>query len=244
MMPSPFDIATSAFRFLRCWLAALAAAWVPGLCADGAETALVWLEGEQPTRANYQPQAEGVGHPEFLSERAWFKIGIDGNQVDREAPADGVLVDYAFDAQAAGEYELWARIGYEFVRSPFDWRLDGGPWQSVAPDELTTDLMELSFWTEIAWLKLGKQPLAAGPHTLSFRLSKTKDAQGKPQRILFALDCVCLAVGEFHPYQFFKPGEDHQTDRDREAANHVFRVPSVAEPQTRVAMPLNGLWDI
>jgi beta-galactosidase len=244
MMPSPFDIATSAFRFLRCWLAALAAAWVPGLCADGAETALVWLEGEQPTRANYQPQAEGVGHPEFLSERAWFRIGIDGNQVDREAPADGVLVDYAFDAQAAGEYELWARIGYEFVRSPFDWRLDGGPWQSVAPDELTTDLMELSFWTEVAWLKLGKQPLAAGPHTLSFRLSKTKDAQGKPQRILFALDCVCLAVGEFHPYQFFKPGEDHQTDRDREAANHVFRLPSAAEPPTRVALPLNGLWEI
>ena len=67
------------------------------------------------------------GDPEFLSERAWFRIGIDGNQVEREAPAEGVLVDYAFQAQAAGEYELWARIGYEFVRSPFDWRLDGGP---------------------------------------------------------------------------------------------------------------------
>ena len=117
-----------------------------------------------------------MGHPEFLSERAWFRIGIDANQVDREAPAEGVLLDYAFDAQAVGEYEVWARIGYEFVRSPFDWRLDGGPWQSVAPDELTTDLMELSFWTEVAWLKLGKQPLAAGPHTLSFRLPKTKDA--------------------------------------------------------------------
>ena len=244
MMPSPFDFATSAFRFLRCWIAALAAALVPSLCTDGAETAFVWLEGEQPTRANYQPKAEGVGHPEFLSNQAWFRIGIDGNQVDREAPADGVLVDYAFDAQAAGEYELWARIGYEFARSPFDWRLDGGPWQSVAADELTTDLMELSFWTEIAWLKLGKQPLAAGSHTLSFRLPKTKDAQGKPQRILFALDCVCLAVGEFHPYQFFKPGEDHQTDRDREAADHVFRLSTAAEPQTRVSLPLNGLWEI
>jgi hypothetical protein len=81
------------------------------------------------SRANYQPKADGVGHPEFLSEQAWFRsLGIDGDQVDREAPADGVLVDYAFDAQAAAEYELWARIGYEFVRSPFDWRLDGGPW--------------------------------------------------------------------------------------------------------------------
>ena len=91
--------------------------------------------------------------------------------------------------------------------------------------------MELSFWTEVAWLKLGKQPLAAGPHTLSFRLPKTKDAKGKPQRILFALDCVCLAVGEFHPYRFFKPGEDHQTDRDREAASHVFQLAAAAGAQ-------------
>ena len=230
MMSRSFGFATSGFRFLRCWIAALTAVVVPSLCVLGAETPLVWLEGEQPTRVNYQAKAEGVGHPEFLSERAWFRIGIDGNQVEREVPAEGVLVDYAFDAQAAGEYELWGRIGYEFVRSPFDWRLDGGPWQSVVPDELTTDLMALSFWTEVAWLKLGKQPLAAGPHTLSFRLPKTKDAKGKPQRILFALDCVCLAAGEFRPYQFFKPGEDHQTDRDREAAKHVFRLPRRRRP--------------
>ena len=244
MMSRSFGFATSGFRSLRCWLAALTAVVVPSLCALAAETPLVWLEGEQPTHVNYPTKAEGVGHPEFLSERAWFRIGIDGNQVEREAPAEGVLVDYAFDAQAAGEYELWARIGYEFVRSPFDWRLDGGPWQSVAPDELTTDLMALSFWTEVAWLKLGKQPLAAGRHTLSFRLPKTMDAQGKPQRILFALDCLCLAAAEFRPYQFFKPGEDHQTDRDREAASHVFRLPAAASPHTRVTLPLSGLWEI
>ena len=69
---------------------------------------------------------------------------------------------------------MWARIGFEFVRSPFDWRLDGGEWKTVSPDELTTDLMELGFWTEIAWLKLGNA-LAAGPHTLSVRLPKTKE---------------------------------------------------------------------
>ena len=53
-------------------------------------------------------------------------------------------------------HDVWARIGYEFVRSPFDWRIDGGEWKPVSPEELTTDLMELSFWTEVAWLKLGQ----------------------------------------------------------------------------------------
>ena len=200
-------------RHLPRWVAALAALVAIGPVAHAAE--FVWLEGEKPAHANYQPKAEGVGRPEFLSERAWLRIAIDAGQVEREAPADGVLLEYACDAKAAGNYEVWARIGYEFVRSPFDWRLDGGEWKSVSPDELTTDLMELSFWTEVAWLKLGQQPLAAGRIRLSFRLPKTKDAQGKPQRILFALDCVCLTTGEFRPYQFYKPGEDHQTDQDR-----------------------------
>ena len=89
-------------------------------------------KASSPTRANYQPKAEGVGHPEFLSEQAWFRIGIDGNQVDREAPADGVLVDYAFDAQAAGEYELWrgSVTSSPARRSTGDWTAArGSPWR-------------------------------------------------------------------------------------------------------------------
>ncbi len=244
MTPHSFDLAKLAVRFPGLAIAVLAAVATLPSDVHAAVVPFVWLEGEQPTRTNYQPKAEGVGHPEFLSEQAWWRVAIEADQVDRVAPAEGVLVDYAFATTAAGDYELWARIGYEFVRSPFDWRLDDGPWQSVGPEELTTDLMELSFWTEVAWLKLGKPSLAAGAHTLSLRLPKTKDAQGKPQRILFALDCVCLAGGEFQPYQYYKPGQDHQSDRDREAAWHVFRLPDARDSQSRVCLPLDGLWEI
>jgi hypothetical protein len=186
-------------KFGFCLFAALVIAVVPSLCPAAAALDFVWLEGEQPSRVNVPQRSDGVGRPEFLSERGWFRIAIESNQVEREAPAEGVLVDYAFEAPAAGEYDVWARIGYEFARSPFDWRLDSGPWNAVSPEDLTTDLMELSFWTEVAWRKLGRQPLSAGAHTLSFRVPKTKDAQGKPQRMLFALDCLCLTAGEFHP---------------------------------------------
>jgi len=244
MTNNRFNSALSALRALRCWISAIAAVATLSLGCDAAAVEFVWLEGEQPARANYQPKPEGAGRPEFLSERAWWKVAIEGGQVEREAPAEGVLVDYGFDAKTAGEYEIWARIGYEFVRAPFDWRIDSGEWKSVSPDELTTDLMELSFWTEVAWLKLGKQPLAAGRHSLSFRLPRTKDAQGKPQRILFALDCVCLTAAEFHPYQFYKPGEEHQTDRDRDAAKHMFKLPVAGAPAARVSLPLSGLWEV
>jgi hypothetical protein len=237
-------VAMRLFRVLICWFVAWVAALVPGLCARAAAADFVWLEGESPTRINVPVKQEGVGRPQFLSERAWLRVAIDANQVEREVPAEGVLVDYAFEIPKAAEHEVWARIGYEFVRSPFDWRLDDGPWTSVLPDELTTDLMELSFWTEVAWLKLGNRPLTAGKHTLSFRLPPTKDAQGKPQRILFALDCVCLAAGGFQPYQFHKPGEDHRTDRDRQAAAHVFRLPDAEAPEQRVSLPLTGQWEI
>jgi hypothetical protein len=244
MIPQHLDFVRSARRFLRGWLVAWTAAVASCLSSYSAAADFVWLEGEQPTRVNYQPKPEGVGHPEFLSGRAWFKVAIDAGQIERETSAEGVLVDYACDVKTAGNYAVWARIGYEFVRSPFDWRLDGGEWKSVSPEELTTDLMALSFWTEVAWLKLGQQPLAAGPHTFSLRLPKAKEAQGKPQRILFALDCVCLVAGEFNPYQFYKPGEDHQTERDREAAQHVFQLPAATAPGARVSCPLAGPWEV
>jgi beta-galactosidase len=214
------------------------------LPAPAAAAPFVWLEGEKPTRINYQPNPEGVGNPHFLSGTNWLKISLEADKLEKEAPAEGVLVDYAFEAPAAGEYEIWARLGYEFVRSAFAWRLDGAEWHPVSPEELTTDLMELSYWTEVAWLKLGKKPLSPGPHTLAIQLPKTKDAKGKPQRILFALDCLCLSAGEFHPYSHFKPGEDHQTGQDRQAARQVFQMPDPKTDGERVALPLNGLWEI
>jgi beta-galactosidase len=43
------------------------------------------------------------------------------------------------------------------VRSPFEWRVDGGAWKKSSPDDLTTDLMPRAEWTEVAWLKLGER---------------------------------------------------------------------------------------
>jgi hypothetical protein len=36
------------------------------------------------------------------------------------------VIGYDFAAPSAGSFEIWNRIGMEFARSPFAWRIDQG----------------------------------------------------------------------------------------------------------------------
>ena len=231
------------FPFLNRWMAGLA--WIAMLAtsAPAATPAWVWLEGES-AQTSAQVNRSGWGRPHFLSAGNWLHVSVDADKVEKGMPDAGILLEYAFRSPKAGRYEVWNRVGFEFVRSPFEWRLDDRAWQTVFPTNLTTDLMELSFWSEVAWLKLGEADVTAGEHRLQIRLPKWKDAQGKWQRVLYASDVICLHEGAFQPYQFFKPGEDHQTDADRAAAQHVFQLPEAKADGARVSLKLNGTWEV
>ena len=109
---------------------------------------------------------------------------------------EAVLVGYPFQIRKAGKYEVWDRIGFEFVRTLFEYRIDDGEWKQIRPDELTTDLMELAFFCEVAWIKLGDAELTAGDHMLEIRVPKMKDKDGKLQKILYASDAICITEGE------------------------------------------------
>ena len=189
----------------------------------------VWLEGENPTSSNVEVKGTGWSNGTYLSKEQWLAISIAVDQLEAKVPKEGVLLGYEFEAPSAGRYQMWDRIGYEYVRSPFDWRLDGADWQTVKPTDYTTDLMDLSEWTEVAWFKLGEADLAAGKHKLEIRLAvTTKEENGKqvPQRILYASDALCICKGEFRPNSKYKPGEDWQSEQDKQAAAHVFQVPA------------------
>lgn len=226
------------------WAACMAWPLVGAYAAEGGAPSFVWLEGEQPASTNLKPKLEGWGKKAYLSGQAWASVNIPADKVDAELPADGGLIVYAFKIEKAGEHEVWARIGYEFVRSPFDWRIDDGEWKRVEPSELTTDLMEVDVWCEVAWLKLGTSTLPEGAHKLQFRLPKAQDEKGKTARVLFALDAVCICGGAFSPNGAFKPGEDGRTDRDREAAMTLFDFPEEKVPGKRASVKLAGLWEI
>jgi hypothetical protein len=210
--------------------------------ARAAEPAFVWIEGES-AKTDAKVDVGDWGRPQFLSSGNWLHISVDEGNVEKEVPADGILLDYPFQCSKTGHYEVWNRIGFEFARSIFEWRIDERPWKKVSPDELTTDLMEMGFWCEIAWLKLGEEDLTSGDHRLQIRLPKAKDDKGKWQRVLYASDAICFHEGTFLPNSKFKPGESGREAADEAAANVVFQLPD-AKPSARASVTLGGVWEI
>lgn len=226
----------------RVRIAIIAAVAMLAGASRGQGSEFVWLEGEAG-RANVQVNNSGWGNAHFLSEGKWMHIAIGAEKVDAEVKTDAVVVQYPFEVEKAGGYEVWSRIGFEFARSPFEWRIDEGAWKAVAPDDLTTDLMEIAFFCEIAWIHMGDAQLTPGGHNLEIRIPKTQDKDGKMQRILYACDAICLSQGPFHPNARYKPGETGRDEKDEAASQHVFRLPEVPAGQ-RSSVSLKGVWEV
>jgi hypothetical protein len=226
----------------RCVLAcACLCSWLSS--AAKAAEGYVWLEGEKPASANVKWEEAGSSHADWLSGGKWLTYGLEPDKVEKELPAGGALFSYDVAVPAGGKYALWARVGFEFARSPFEWRIDEAAWQRVENGELTRDLMELDFFAEAAWLQLAELELASGKHTLTIRIPKPVDAKGKPGRLLFGLDAICFAAGAFEPYSRYQPGEEWRGPRDEEAAGHLFDLAAPAAGE-RSSVALAGLWEV
>lgn len=208
----------------------------------------VWLEGEDPTTQNFQVERTAGENSQFLSQAMWLRVNLEPAQVETQCPPEGILLGYDFEAPAAGRYEVWNRIGFEFVRSPFDWRVDRSEWKTILPEDLTTDLMEIGFWCEVAWIKMGEVDLTPGQHAVQIRLlpqSQEEGGQPKIQRILYCSDALCLYRGAFRPNGPHKPDAAWQTEADRQAAAQIFQVPAGGSwPGERRRIALKGLWQV
>ena len=212
--------------------------------AKAAETPpFIWLESENPTEKSGLEKYNSWPHEYFSGE--WLNLSVDADNVEKAVQGDAIMLKYDFSAASAGNYELWNRVGLEYIRSPFDWRVDGGDWKTASPEDLTIDLMEVGFWCEIAWLKLGNVELSEGNHRLEIRVPKRKKEDGKWDRIIYASDCLCFYKGNFEPYSKYKPGEDHRTEKDRNAAKHVFEFRDLADTfKSLQPLDLAGTWEI
>ena len=204
----------------------------------------IWLEGESPAVVPPGMAVAGAARPSFLSGGKWLSFTADANEVEKKVPAEGFLMQYPFTLEQGGPRQVWIRLGFEFARAPLEWRIDAGAWKTIASGELTTDLLELSFFCEVAWLKLAEMDLASGSHSLEIRLPRHKNAKGENQRMLFGLDAICISTGEFVPHGPYRPGEAWRTEKDEQAAKHVFAVPEATAPATRTSVKLAGLWEV
>jgi beta-galactosidase len=107
--------------------AAVTLSWF-GLCsaASAQNSDAVWIEAENTASSNLKIEPGGWGNTQFLSEGKWINVNIDADKVATDLPAGGGLLSYKFNLKDAGKHEIWNRVGFEFVRSPFEWRMDGG----------------------------------------------------------------------------------------------------------------------
>lgn len=234
------------------------------LCAASVRAAetppFVWIEGEKPASVTGVPKwdAVGWGRKELLSSETWFQINVGEDKTATDVAGDGAVVTYNFTVAEPGAYQVWNRVGYEFVRSPFEWRVDNGAWKTVKPTDLTTDLQAIETWNEVAWIQLGDAPnLTAGTHKLEIRLTRQTKADGKPDKLLYASDALCLTRGTFTPNGKYKPGETRNAPEDKTASGTVFSlippdpVPSgirpvypLGEQGQRYTIKLSGLWEV
>jgi beta-galactosidase len=204
----------------------------------------VWIEAENTSSANITPAAQGTGRAELVSEGKWLHVSIGNDKVEKDVPDGGVVLSYNFSIARAGQHEVWNRIGFEASRTPFEWRLDGGEWTTVAPEMPTLDLTELALWTDIGWLQLTQRPLTAGAHTLEIRLPKTKNEKNEWRNVNYASDAILITPQTFHPNGRYKPGENFRDARDEQATNNVFQLPAPPATGARASVALRGLWEV
>jgi beta-galactosidase len=224
---------------LRCLLAAFAFA-----SAAHAAPPPLWIEGESCTQTNAAPSREGWGAKERLSNKAWLSLAIEPDQVEKAIPAEGLTFSYPLEFAEAGQREVWFRLGYEFARTPFRFRIGDGFWIEVKPDQLTTDLMAIDDFVPVAWLNALSAEFPAGKQTLEIQIQRPeKTPKGTSPRVLFGLDAICIAPA-FRPNGPFPPDAVWATPADEAARTLYFEFPAgdLKKPGQRHVLDLSGVW--
>ncbi len=207
---------------------------------------VVWIEGEAPTQKPGSAidgmtldSGNGAVH---LSAGKLLVMTVSPETAQEQFPAEGVVFGYEFHMDAAGERDIWARIGFASSRSPFSWRIDDGDWTEVGKEKVLRDIVELSTWNPLGWMKLDRRRLDAGKHRIEFR--HRVHMQGKKVgRTLFMLDAICIIGEDWLPNGRFKPGEEYRSERDLAAAKQVYAMPACAVGE-RSEVRLTGEWEI
>ena len=230
---------------LHCNLISAESIWIEGEAPSQKPTALKNGEGVESCKNGVGYAGEGWGNSSMMSAGAVMHVNMNGGQVDKYLPDEGLIFTYEFTTTAETTQHVWARIGYEFARSSFDVRLNNGDWKTISPNLATINVQPIQTWNELAWLNLFSEKLSTGKHSISFRHNKIKQiVKGKEriERILHMLDAIYITPDIFYPAGKWQPGKDHRNEIDKAAESHVFAIKDQMGPDGRAWTELNGLW--
>jgi len=180
-------------------------AWVPsgttkpGASAASQETAAgpedaIWIEGEAAGTKSVKPHS-------------WYdQVKKDtlsgGNWLSNFSDSHVGIARYEFDVVEADTFSFWMRANP--LRSSLSFRLDGGgEWSSIDLNRDQRGLMNIAADNKpdlrfITWVKVGKIDLAAGRHSIEFKMDSQLHNHG-------AIDCFTFVRIPFVPSGASKP---------------------------------------
>ncbi len=205
----------------------------------------VWIESEDIELMPPVATAAGWGESGYLSQGKVLSINVSKNELNQKIPESGLLLRYEFNAPTEGNYELWNRLVFENIRSPFEWRIDKGPWiQNSQEKEPVTNVQELSFWNPIGWSRMGSYGLDKGAHVLEIKISRQykedRNNNLQPDNLRYISDAICIYKGTWNPNFKHKPDYEPSGEIDKKAGETVFKFEDKASPRSTVV--LNGVW--
>jgi hypothetical protein len=193
----------------------------------------VWIEAETPHGISGFEIRPDTRKPAICSAGACFFGSVPKDQFGKTVPT----FSYDFEVAYGAEYLLWVRLGMEWVRAPLDWRIDGGEWKTYGETELTTSLMSVADWNELAWGRLALVKLSSGKHKLEVKFERPNK-----ERLLFALDCFAFVSDTtWLPDGTLKPGERYDVDQP---VPPPFALPEATGLGQRAVLDLNGTWQL
>ncbi|MGF1483253.1 MAG: glycoside hydrolase family 2 TIM barrel-domain containing protein [Opitutales bacterium] len=226
-------------KTLRLFFTLIASA-VPAFAAE-----FIWLESESLPNPPEPASATSWARPERISGGQMLAVNVGAREIEAKIPEAGVVLVHEFQAVKAGSYTIWNRLLFTSARSPFEWRLNGGEWQTNSQEtHPLSNVQELSFWNPIGWTRMGAAEVQTGSNKLEIRLMRQTSENNRGQQQMEALryvsDALCLHSGDWVPNFKHKPDWQPNDSASQKAATQVFKAPASEDP--RLELSLAGHW--
>ena len=204
----------------------------------------VWEEAEDFESTNLKEDDYWTGseRAHLLSGDKWLSAVFKGKALE-QMPDDGYVLKYELDVPKSGTFDAWLRVGMEWIRAPFEWRIDDGPWRDAPADKATINVMELKRYNEVAWLDVGEVELNEGTSTLTLRYTETQPDRSD---LWIAIDCFAFVPSDMNwqPECDLRPGEEYDGEIDRRAERQVYELPQAGSQVERESVELTGPWQV